>query len=236
MLFDLHMDIDGSELRRLVKAGFRKLLDAGHYATTKRGGAELEEELDRTLDGTLASLDQSLAQMHRESRQWIEKTKILCLTVTPANMLMWSHYAEQHFGAVLRFTTQGDDNAFQAARPVIYSNEMPRFLDTAGFADMILGAKIDTPAVTRTQIYTKAAAWSYEQEWRINFGLCRNPAEAFEDLPFGQTELDGVIFGCRMSASNREELGALARRLNPAVELLEALPESRSFRMDIRAL
>ncbi|MCW3847925.1 DUF2971 domain-containing protein [Sphingomonas sp. LB-2] len=235
MGFDLHMDIDASELRRLVKERFRVLLDGGHYARTKREDADLEADLDRTLDGTLASLDQSLADMHRESRQWTEKTKILCLTVSPGNMLMWSHYAEQHSGAVLRFSTAGENNAFQTARPVTYSEEMPRFLDTAGFADMILGANIDTPATTRKQIFTKASAWSYEQEWRINFGLCRDPEAAFEDLRFGEEELDGVILGCRMPPANRLDLVALARSLNPDVEIFEAVPASRAFRMDIRS-
>lgn len=173
----------------------------------------------------------SVADMNVDLQSQLQRTKILCLTQSPDNILMWAHYGQQHCGAVFRFDCTGDDNAFAMARPVTYCRDMPRFADAAGLARMVAGRLREARTISDSQIYTKASAWSYEREWRIQFGHGRDPGVAFEDLRYGDEQLTGVVLGCRMPSEHQAELAALARGRNPAVELFRALPAQREFRM-----
>jgi hypothetical protein len=51
-----------------------------------------------------------IEKMMAEGRKfWIEERqilRILCLAERPDNLLMWSHYAQQHAGVVLEFETK----------------------------------------------------------------------------------------------------------------------------------
>lgn len=175
----------------------------------------------------------SIVEMNAELQFHLQRAKLLCLTETPGNMLMWAHYGQQHQGAVLRFTREGDNNAFGMAKPVRYARAMPRFGDSATLARMITGRLQDPKALTDAQIYTKAVDWAYEREWRIQFGFGRDRDAAHEDLPFGAEELTGLILGCRMDAARQAELADLARRLNPEVEIFVTRPSTRAFEMAI---
>ena len=244
--FDLHMDIDAIEVRRmaidLLRADFqddsRPAPQALFELWKERVKAEQPRlsraDFDRLVgpivEASIARAD-SIAEMNLQLKAHLQRAKLLCLSETPTNMLMWSHYGQQHQGAVLRFSREGDDNAFSTARPVKYARQMPRFADSVAFARMITGRLQDPKQLSDSQIYTKAIEWSYEREWRIQFGFGRNPDAPFEDLRFGDEQLTGVILGYRMPDSNRIELAALALQRNSDVRLMHAKPAGREFAM-----
>lgn len=188
--------------------------------------AEFSEALDQGLDQGLASLP----QLQADTRAQMRDSKILCLTVAPKNLLMWTHYAGQHTGAVLRFRdVPGLDSPWSEARAVNYVAEMPLLADDDLLSDIMAGrASFDMKLVIDRLVYTKYEAFIYEQEWRIYSGSGRNPEADFEDLGFDPLELDAIILGARMSQNDREEITALARRFYPHVEIQRAdLADSR---------
>lgn len=100
------------------------------------------------------------------------------------NILMWSHYADQHRGLVVGF----DDDAFGDIHEVNYSPQRMEFQPI--FTP-------DEPAKIIEVLKRKASVWEYEGEFRllVPWGLC------FEDqdlhfLRFRVEDVREVILGC----------------------------------------
>lgn len=90
---------------------------------------------------------------------------ILCLTERPDDILMWSHYAENHTGFVIGFDTDKTDffkhklhepGEIGELRKVNYSNERPT---------VQVPYNEDSPDVDI--FFTKKEDWEYQAEWRI---------------------------------------------------------------------
>jgi hypothetical protein len=248
MSFDLHLDVDARRVKALALNLFwADYLDdaveppSPGFAVWKAARASTGVRLDRAaFDAALGPEierrirdPRPLQAMHEGMQANLSRAKILCLTERPDNILMWAHYGQQHVGAVMRFTLMGDNNAFQTARPVAYAPAMPRLTDDEGLARLITGRPDDPKAVAQVQIYTKADVWSYEREWRLQFGFGRDRDAAHEDLPFGDELLTGLIMGCRMPREDRVILATLAKALNPDVDLMVGRPAARVFAIEL---
>ena len=62
-----------------------------------------------------------------ELRQIMLDTRILCVSERNDSILMWSHYAENHTGIVIKYMTLSETaSPLRLAEPVRYSREMPR--------------------------------------------------------------------------------------------------------------
>lgn len=165
-------------------------------------------------------------------------TKILSLTELPDHGAMWVHYADRFRGVVLRFgSTPGIDSPWPAARAVTYVEEAPAIIDSEVWTDFMAGlVSLDAETIMSRMIFTKHSHWASEREWRIASGSGRDPDAAFEDVPFHPRELSALIVGPRTAELERDELAAAARRLNPHVEVLEAVQEAGAFGLSIRPL
>lgn len=122
---------------------------------------------------------------------------ICSLTTTPNNILMWSHYADDHKGFVVEYSTnQNNQNAIEQperyllAWPVIYTSEVP-------IRDI---SKRDFDAV-KDQFLHKAIDWRYESEYRC---LASNAGVGIHKID--KSMITGVIAGAKMKAENVTEL------------------------------
>jgi len=86
---------------------------------------EFANKFADAIDKGLDNLSKQLPEFHETLRNIYCRAKILCFSEIEDNILMWSHYAEQHKGLVLKFR-HIQDSAWGAAMPVAYTNEMPR--------------------------------------------------------------------------------------------------------------
>ena len=97
----------------------------------------------------------------KEYRDKLEKALteigVLCLSSSNDNMLMWSHYADNHQGFCLGFRTIENENF--KVRPVDYEGKYIEF-KIEDFADNMDGYVKDV-------IFNKASDWVYEGEYRI---------------------------------------------------------------------
>tara|TARA_R110002049_G_scaffold174917_7_gene342162 strand:- start:912 stop:1754 length:843 start_codon:yes stop_codon:yes gene_type:complete len=86
---------------------------------------------------------------------------VLSLSETPHNLLMWSHYANDHKGYVIGFDSEheyfeqrrSEQDQLRCLRKVRYSKDMP-------VVDLTDIKSID-------ELMIKGIDWSYEQEWRM---------------------------------------------------------------------
>jgi len=118
-----------------------------------------------------------------QEKEAVEKEYgILCLSETPQNILMWSHYANSHKGVVIgidsgilwrRITTSRPGGLLKAVQ---YKTDYPKvkfFKNQKEIMDK--------------WFFTKYEDWKYEKEWRAIHGpgLAQFPKEIIKSVYFG---------------------------------------------------
>jgi Protein of unknown function (DUF2971) len=247
MQFDLHTDFDPVQLFEECKQDFREAITGvrgfeqriglGNVLTRLQAIAPampaevLERYIELAVRTTIANIDTETRTMHNDLRKHFATCKVLCLSANNDNLLMWSHYANEHRGVVFRMSClEQPDSSWSVAREINYSQKMPRFMDQREIRDLICGrAEPRRELIVERTVLTKSIDWSYEQEWRVYIYSQR---EGFEFLPFEPQELSGVYFGCRVSDQDRSEISTLAKTINPAIELFVAKKAERDFKLE----
>ncbi|MBN9086288.1 MAG: DUF2971 domain-containing protein [Reyranella sp.] len=251
--FDLHVDVDKEVLRGLAlekvwKAMFGgglyiphpknlmgKLIQLSRLKGLVLSREEFEAEFGPAIIEGYENAMRRLPETHQKFREVIGTSKVLCQSEVRDSLLMWAYYAEQHKGAVLCFRSDTvPDSPWRVARPVQYQNAMPRLADEAFLSDMSAGlAVLDPQTLVDRVIYTKAAEWSHEQEWRLQAGSGRHSSASYEDVPFDARELDAVILGCVMPDDDRRSIIDIVRSKYPHASVLQATKNDKNFRLNI---
>lgn len=184
---------------------------------------------------SFATLDRAVAEAHKATRLQLSTMKVLCLTDSPTNQLMWAHYADSNKGIVLRFQQEhGADSPYSQARAINYRQTLPMLFTEEEVSDFLSGLTIfDAQPRIDNLIYTKSDVWAYEKEWRICSGKGRNTCAPHEDLKFGSRELTGIIFGCRIPIEHKLSLLQIIRDAYPHVEVLEAVTANHTYQLEL---
>lgn len=163
----------------------------------------------------------------------------LCLSKTPSNILMWSHYADCHRGMVIEFDSNHEYFRF-GTQEVIYSDKRP---------SMVLHDENPSTEILRT----KSLDWEYEQEVRRNESLSPKseptpgggrivlaPTDGAEDpnrshlFPIPDRVITGVILGWKSSSDFQEAARKEALRIGVRpTKIRQAIPSEREYKMDI---
>ncbi|MDX9664253.1 DUF2971 domain-containing protein [Pseudomonas sp. P5_152] len=193
------------------------------------------KKMEEGIKKAFAELDKNIHQAYQDTRQHLSTTKILCLTDSPTNQLMWAYYADSNRGVVLRFQDEpGAGSPYKLARQMSYMPDIPMLFEESELSDFLAGLiTFDTNKRIHSLIYSKSDAWKHENEWRIFAGDGRNKFAPYEDSEFGAKELTGAIFGCRMPPDQRTALSLTIRRLYPHAEILQAVPANHSFQLEL---
>jgi hypothetical protein len=153
--------------------------------------------------------------------QFINQLGVLCLSETPDNDLMWSHYADSHRGFVIEFDSthsffdqrKTDSDDLRQLQKVIYSENRPT---------------ITVMNLAASAIFlTKDVKWSYEQEWRMvvplsdadkHFSVAPHDVYLF-NIPRGA--ITGIVLGSNSSKELEESI----------LKALDSSPEYRNVRV-----
>jgi hypothetical protein len=249
--FDLHLEIDPARLTRLA---LEKLFNAwygaepykaapgsrlGMLITAFRGKARQlsREQFDAKFGPSilqgLKHLQANLPNGQAALRQLATKVTILCQSAVGDSLLMWTYYAEDHKGVVLRFKPSVElDSVWLAAKPIRYSRTMPRLHDEESLSDILAGIlRTDEDYLRHRTFYTKALEWAHEQEWRLCNEAGTGSNAQYEDVGFHNQELDAVMLGCAMPEEDRGAIAALVRSRYPHAEVLQARKHDKEFKI-----
>ncbi len=127
-------------------------------------------------------------EIKRKNKEVYDKIRILSLSADPKNILMWSHYANNHSGLVFEFKSK--NLYFKNATKVRYSDKY-EILD---FTNLNPIKRIKD---MQDSILLKYSDWQYEQEYRI-FDINNDPGEE----SFNKLELTSIIFGLETTSEN----------------------------------
>lgn len=169
-------------------SSFNDPFDCNLSEVEDHSNADAKTFLDHILYGRsdreiLASTPASTAELAKIVRaakaEVLNETGVMCLARTFDNVLMWSHYGEEHKGLVIEFDLEEDPDFFVEPVNVVYSVD---YEPTNYLAD--------PHASVKRIISTKSKAWEYEGEVRV----MKHTTGA---IAFKSNAIKRVIFGCR---------------------------------------
>lgn len=153
---------------------------------------------------------------------------VFCFTAAgPRNLLMWSHYGEQHKGACLQFHASRAPSMHARALRVEYSNDY--------LSINWAGPEKERAEQLARAIFRKSQAWSYEKEYRLCFG---ERARSLE--PIRAAGLTGIVLGAAASKGFKQHVDQLCKeralRGHPAVNVFQARRAGDAYRLIVDKL
>jgi hypothetical protein len=169
-------------------------------------------------------------EFNAEVRRIMSDTSIFCVSETPDNILMWSHYAANHTGAVVEFRAAEEvDSPLLVAQPVRYSEDMPHL----NYDILEMDSKLARIEIFDTVTLSKSHVWAYEREWRV-WSTLRDKTKAFEIIPFSPKEIEAVYLGCKISSDDREQIAEIMSNKYPTAKIFMAETHPSRFELIFR--
>lgn len=196
--------------------------------------AKIQELLRPAFPQYVNHLKQGLESDRNTWRGMKKKYRVLCLSAVRDNILMWSHYADEHKGAVLEFQPKIElATEMLGARLVEYSKEVPVAVTLEQFLLYITGQgpKPHAPDAFVKSVYTKSSDWSYENEWRILSKQRDEDQGPFSYRAFHPQELAAIYFGCRTLESCKNRIRDAVSSWGSQILFFQVRDERIRFRL-----
>lgn len=127
---------------------------------------------------------------------------VLCMSEAPVNILMWSHYANNHKGIVYEFFRDSLFPHQPELKPIKVTYEE---CNTYPLLDYTKHGE-DNKKQLVSELLTKAQDWSYEKEYRyIDLAFNGNKA-------FNKDALRSIVFGVKTEESEKRHLRELCQQ------------------------
>lgn len=166
--------------------------------------------------------DLSVTQPDYRERMADKYFRISCFTKIDTDpfdeILMWSHYANKHFGVRIGFELDNEKRYPYFMKEIIYSRHRVSLdLTTGTDAEKIKSALIEA-------ICTKSEGWRYEREYRFftTPDLCEERivnGEAISLIGFDQSNIWTIDFGVKCPDSERKRIAAIAKAQFPGATI-----------------
>lgn len=173
---------------------------------------------------------------------------ILCLSETPDNILMWSHYSLNHTGLVFEFDDshhffdqrQKERELTGHIKKVRYSKKRPRLT----IFNPSLSDEENRDIWIKDFIWIKSSDWEYEKEWRMiqTFrdwkGVVRKAESSIYLYPFPIDCIKSVIVGCRAKNEDLTLLKSLLKSDSKYshIVLKKALIDEEDYKINIKTI
>ncbi len=182
----------------------------------------------------LKQTDRATGDLNRDYKTFLEKLEefrnkdikkfgVFSMSQINDNILMWSHYANQHEGFCIEFVRSSNNllGDIEVTRPVDYHFNYPEVdpLDSDGNIDH---------SIFRKMLFIKAKDWSYENEWRLTY----DEGNTEEQLP---ANISSIIFGLRMPEEHKNDIRKILAD-QPNIRFQQATEEEYQFRLKISDL
>jgi len=189
-------------------------------------------ERDEVLSKTEETNDNAITHILRTHR-------VFCVSKVHHQILMWSHYADKHKGAVIKLTIPENPPGCWRFKKVTYSNEFPIHNTTEQMVDNLLGLWRADPEETASKLlFTKSNHWRYEYEWRdiVKLEGPDNFGEGKHCLDVEKERILAVYFGIDMKDEDREEIVEIVNEKLPHIEIYQAKKDKDRFKLNFYRL
>lgn len=178
----------------LSEEGFKKTCYESSKALHPDGSEEFHQQQVKfgTTDGPMAKKLKAgkYDEIHREQiNHWKDILGIFCASKNYSNILLWSHYADNHRGFCVKLKSEGIfDAAGYTMGPVIYDDKM---------RELLPGHNKDTHDMIQ-KFFSKYSGWSYEEEIRfVGFKKTNKIVEIDPQI------IEAIYFGWSMTSEDK---------------------------------
>jgi hypothetical protein len=180
----------------------------------------------------------ALAYFDEETNRARLQTRVLCLAEQNDSLLMWSHYAASHTGAVFKLNAIDElDIPRLIAKKVTYSRVYPLLATEEELVDHLLYVhRIDFAKRERDLLLVKGDDWSYENEWRVTITDETYPLGGVIDFREPPDVFGAIFLGFRMPPKDEEEIIELADRSLPKMEVWKAVQDQKAYKIEFQRL
>lgn len=197
--------------------------------------SEFEQELNIEILKLKKEFEVISAELIKEWSSLISHFRVLSLTTKGDNLLMWSHYANEHKGVVIKFKEnlslgrpikinyydghQRLNDFFNKTIALIIKEEVD-----AGFSDENTDKLSDiTLKVMLNYFFMKMSEWQYESEYRIVYekdhSKIKNINADLDVLAINENDIECIIIGSSVSLLRARRLKFLIQARFPQVEV-----------------
>lgn len=150
---------------------------------------------------------------------------IVCLSKSRNNMLMWSHYGDQHKGVCVAF----DFNILNSQSP---KNDLGNSLYHITKVDY---SATRPDATTNAQFKQKASMWAYENEYRlisVKSKGCPAWGPSIWNVPV--EAIKEIIIGARVELETQNKIIELVHSSNITIKIKKALLHNQKYKLVIK--
>lgn len=193
------------------------LSDVTSWINIHQSGLSIQEK--QTLTNIYKKNSQAFSDIVKTTKtKAVNKRGVLALSKTNENILLWSHYAENHTGVAIKLNITKDLEFFVTPRNIVYTKQYTP-----------LNYLKDPENSISNTLSTKSIDWEYEKEIRVykdNIGVYKINPNAITDVFFGvkasQEDIAKIKQTCSKNGLNHvefyqaeKEYGKFSLKFNP---------------------
>lgn len=144
--------------------------------------------------------------------KFIDRFGIAFFSLSPSNLLMWSHYSNFHKGICLMYDTSKDKNAFRRIRPMDYKE----VFEQKEFKPLTEGNEFEHV------LYTKSDVWRNEYELRVI-------KEKQGEFKVNRSCLKTIIFGMQTCNEYKDKIFEVSKNKYPELYYYDCEPLQDKF-------
>lgn len=195
------------------------------------------KELKRGVEETARKLEAFKDNVNAELQKHLKNVRVLCVSEAHDNVVMWSHYANDHKGVVMRLQCIDEiDNTLLAAKKIGYNKKLPVIASLDEMVKNTLGIQKHNYAKLFTDLsYVKHNDWQYEREWRVAFPEAATTG-LHKDIQENPRVFGSVYMGCRIEPVDETDILSLLRGPLSHVEVYKATKRKVEFGLDFERI
>ena len=219
------------QIEKSIKNSFKKL------GVNINSIKNISDEINQLHIKIYDAFETRLSTVRDDWDRLISKYRILCITDKRDNILMWSHYAESHKGAVLgidfsflqdkkpdpvKYERYGEwfkrkinleiDNAIHSIALSTLGRSSSDYTEDS-FSQNVMSAMAE-------YFYFKRDDWCYEREHRL---VVQSGALPNDLCPIPSTSIKEIIFGVNTENDDAKRIATKAKTINSSVKLYKAV-------------
>lgn len=171
-----------------------------------------------TKEKTLWHPDKLNKESLEKINRWGNLIGLLALSSVKDNILMWSHYANNHSGFTVGFDSDSlaSEYNFNYIEPINYQLDYPTI---SGLDDITMQFY--------KKFFHKSNMWEYEKEWRVSKNHIENRI-----VKLNPETIKEIIIGCCTNPNDEADIIKISKnKLGNQIEIFKAIKSEDEFRL-----
>jgi len=218
---------------------YKGLIDFRNNTDKLKHKKLFEEHLCNHFDNATKATKKTICDVNKSWERINPTRRILCVTEDHDNILMWSHYADFHRGAVISIACiEEESTALCAAEKVIYSDFTPSIFPTIASCvkEMTGQIKFNIDNFYKRFVLTKSSQWAYEKEWRVITYRGISQGEFHFDNKLLPQEIAAIYLGCKISSDDKEQILGLVTGKLSHVKVFQGSKDKYKYALNFKQI